>query len=241
MYCPKCHRKLNVISESNRYTHGKPRFKYSCPNAVRNGPCDYQAVRSVEMDEYIQDLFIKGCQEESYDDFFVHSDTPESQENESLILCDSGKCCNIIHTMAGVQLRLACHNLMQAQGHEELTGQAKITPGFNLPARYVLHTVGPIIEDEVTVEDEHLLASCYNSCLSLAAESNCQSIAFCCISTGVFRFPADREAQIAVRTVKDYLRKDNRIQRVIFNVFKDSDLFIYQKLLLFYNIGSHPE
>ena len=138
---------------------------------------------------------------------------------------------NIIHTMAGVQLRLACHEIMQKQGHEEPTGQAKITPGFNLPARFVLHTVGPIIDDEVTAKDEALLASCYRSCLELAAEHGCQSIAFCCISTGVFRFPADRAAKIAVQTVEDFLRTDSGIRRVIFNVFKDSDLAIYRKLL----------
>ena len=138
---------------------------------------------------------------------------------------------NIIHTMAGVQLRLTCNDLMQAQEYEEPTGQAKITPGFNLPARFVLHTVGPIIEDDVTEEDERLLASCYRSCLTLAAENDCESIAFCCISTGVFRFPADRAAEIAVQTVKDFLKKESSIRRVIFNVFKDSDLEIYQRLL----------
>ena len=138
---------------------------------------------------------------------------------------------NIIHTMAGVQLRLTCNDLMQAQGHEEPAGQAKITSGFNLPAKYVLHTVGPIIEDEVTEEDERLLASCYRSCLTLAAENDCGNIAFCCISTGVFRFPANRAAEIAVQTVKDFLKKESSIRRVIFNVFKDSDLEIYQRLL----------
>ena len=138
---------------------------------------------------------------------------------------------NIIHTMAGVQLRLACDELMRAQGQEEPAGRAKITPGFNLPARYVLHTVGPIVGDEVTAEDESLLASCYRSCLSLAAENGCRSVAFCCISTGVFRFPPERAAEIAVRTVKDALDNEKRVRRVIFNVFKDSDLEIYRRLL----------
>ena len=138
---------------------------------------------------------------------------------------------NIIHTMSGVQLRLACHGVMQKQRHEEPTGQAKITPGFNLPARYVLHTVGPIICDKVTAEDEKLLASCYRSCLSLAAENGCKNIAFCCISTGVFRFPASRAAEIAVETARDFFQKESSIQRIIFNVFKDSDLTIYRKLL----------
>ena len=138
---------------------------------------------------------------------------------------------NMIHTMSGVQLRLACHEIMQKQGHEEPTGQAKITPGFNLPAKYVLHTVGPIINDEVTLEAETLLASCYRSCLELAEQHNLQSIAFCCISTGVFSFPPDLAAEIAIRTVKEFLQKESGIRRVIFNVFKGSDLEIYRRLL----------
>jgi len=138
---------------------------------------------------------------------------------------------NIIHTMSGVQLRLSCHEIMQAQGHEEPTGQAKITPGFNLPSKYVLHTVGPIVDGPLTCEHEQLLASCYRSCLDLASQKNCESIAFCCISTGVFCFPADRAAEIAVQTVKDYLQNPGSLQRVIFNVFKNSDLEIYQNML----------
>ena len=154
--------------------------------------------------------------------------------NSQLLGCFSpchGCIDNMIHTMAGVQLRLACHELMQAQGCEEPTGRAKITPGFNLPARFVLHTVGPIIYDGVTPEDEELLASCYRSCLALAADHHCESIAFCCISTGVFRFPADRAARIAVQTVEDFLRENDGVRQVIFNVFKDSDLAIYRRLL----------
>ena len=120
---------------------------------------------------------------------------------------------------------------MQEQGHEEPTGQAKITPGFNLPAKYVLHTVGPIITGDVTPEADALLASCYRSCLELAEKHGLRSVAFCCISTGVFSFPADQAAGIAVRTVEEYLRKETGIRRVIFNVFKDSDLEIYQGLL----------
>ena len=138
---------------------------------------------------------------------------------------------NIIHTMSGVQLRLACHGVMQKQRHEEPTVQAKITPGFNLPAKYVLHTVGPIINDEVTPKAEALLASCYRSCLELAEQHNLQSIAFCCISTGVFSFPPDLAAEIAIRTVEEFLQKETGIRRVIFNVFKDSDLEIYRNLL----------
>ena len=154
--------------------------------------------------------------------------------NSQLLGCFSpchGCIDNIIHTMSGVQLRLACDELMRAQGYEEPTGQAKITPGFNLPARYVLHTVGPIIDDEVTAGDEALLASCYRSCLELAGQNSLRSVAFCCISTGVFRFPPDRAAGIAVRAVKEFLRGETSVRRVIFNVFKDSDLAIYRELL----------
>ena len=99
---------------------------------------------------------------------------------------------NIIHSRAGVQLRLACQELMEAQGHEEPTGQAKITPAYNLPSRFVLHTVGPVITGRVTGEEERLLASCYRSCLALAAENRLESLAFCCISTGEFHFPNRR-------------------------------------------------
>ena len=138
---------------------------------------------------------------------------------------------NAIHTFAGVELRLACEELMEQQGHPEPIGQAKITPAFNLPCKYVLHTVGPIIDGPVTKEDKELLASCYRSCLELAAENSLESIAFCCISTGEFHFPNDLAAEIAVRTVKEFLKKQTSVKKVIFNVFKDLDKAIYEKLL----------
>lgn len=138
---------------------------------------------------------------------------------------------NFIHTYAGIELRMEMNEIMTKQGHEEETGKAKITSGYNLPAKYILHTVGPIIEWEVTKEDEKLLASCYKECLKLAADTGVESIAFCCLSTGVFRFPQQRAAEIATATVKEFLEKDNRIKKVIFNVFKDTDLQIYKKLL----------
>ena len=138
---------------------------------------------------------------------------------------------NAIHTYAGVELRLACAELMEQQGHPEPTGQAKITPAFNLPCRYVLHTVGPIIDGRVTKEDKELLASCYRSCLELAAENGLESVAFCCISTGEFHFPNDLAAEIAVRTVKAFLKKQTSVKKVIFNVFKDLDKAIYEKQL----------
>ena len=138
---------------------------------------------------------------------------------------------NAIHTYAGVELRLACAELMEQQGHPELTGQAKITPAFNLPCRYILHTVGPIIEGRVTRRDREALASCYRSCLALAAENGLESVAFCCISTGEFHFPNELAAEIAVETVKEFLKKQTSVKKVIFNVFKDLDKAIYEKLL----------
>ena len=138
---------------------------------------------------------------------------------------------NAIHTFAGVELRLACEELMERQGYPEPTGQAKITPAFNLPCRYMLHTVGPIINGRVTKEDEELLSSCYRSCLELAAENGLESVAFCCISTGEFHFPNEQAAEIAVRAVKEFLKKQTSVKKVIFNVFKDLDKAIYEKLL----------
>ena len=138
---------------------------------------------------------------------------------------------NAIHPYAGVQLRLACADLMDRQGHPEPTGQAKITPAFDLPSRYVLHTVGPIINGRVTQRDRALLASCYRSCLELAAEKGLESVAFCCISTGEFHFPNELAAEIAVQTVKEFLKKQTSVKKVIFNVFKDMDKALYEKLL----------
>lgn len=138
---------------------------------------------------------------------------------------------NIIHSLSGVELRIKCSQIMEAQGHEEETGTAKITPAYNLPCSYVLHTVGPIISGPLRQRDCELLASCYRSCLELAAANGLQSLAFCCISTGVFRFPQERAAEIAIKTVKQFLETESSIQQVIFNVFTDKDLAIYQKLL----------
>lgn len=138
---------------------------------------------------------------------------------------------NAIHTFAGVQLRLACAELMRKQGHEEETGKAKITPAFNLPCRYVIHTVGPIIGEQVTKSDKNALASCYRSCLELAEQNGVKSIAFCCISTGEFHFPNDKAAEIAVQTVKDFKSQTHSEIEVIFNVFKDIDYKIYRELL----------
>lgn len=138
---------------------------------------------------------------------------------------------NCIHTYVGVQLRLDCAEIMEKQGHEEPTGQAKLTRAYNLPCSFVLHTVGPIVTGEPTKEDEQLLASCYRSCLSLAEENGVKSIAFCCISTGVFHFPNERAAEIAIDTVRQYKSETGSEMKVIFNVFKDLDKEIYERLL----------
>lgn len=138
---------------------------------------------------------------------------------------------NCIHTFAGVQLRQECARLMEKQGHEEGVGQAKITSGYNLPCKYVLHTVGPIVQGALTIEHCRQLISCYQSCLELAEKNNCRSIAFCCISTGVFCFPNRKAAEIAVQTVMDYREKTNSDMEVVFNVFKNEDYEIYKSLL----------
>ena len=143
---------------------------------------------------------------------------------------------NCIHTYAGIQLRNYCAEIMRRQGYAEPPGQAKLTPAFNLPCRYVIHTVGPIVEGRLTARHEALLASCYRSCLDTAAENGIDSIAFCCISTGVFMFPNERAAEIAVRTVRQWKAEhkksaDSGEIKVIFNVFKEKDEQIYRRLL----------
>ena len=138
---------------------------------------------------------------------------------------------NCIHTYAGIQLRNACAEMMEKQGYEEPTGQAKITSAYNLPCNYVIHTVGPIVQSQLTKRHEKQLTSCYRSCLQLSEENGCKSIAFCCISTGVFGFPQKRAAEIATQTVKDYRADTHSELEVIFNVFKDEDYELYRELL----------
>ena len=138
---------------------------------------------------------------------------------------------NAIHTFAGIQLRLACSRLMKKQGHEEEPGKAKITPAFNLPSKYVLHTVGPVIDGPLTQKDAELLASCYRACLSLAEQNGISSLAFCCISTGEYHFPPVKAAEIALRTVQAYKAQAHSKIEVIYNVFKKRDYEIYRDLL----------
>lgn len=138
---------------------------------------------------------------------------------------------NAIHSAAGLQLREECSRIMKKQGYEEPTGMAKITKAYNLPCKYVIHTVGPIVSGKLTGKLEQQLADCYRSCLILAEENKLKSIVFCCISTGEFHFPNERAAQIAVETVRDFLQNAISIKKVVFNVFKDLDMQIYNDIL----------
>lgn len=138
---------------------------------------------------------------------------------------------NAIHTFAGIELRNECADIMRRQGYEEPTGKAKITGAYNLPCKYVLHTVGPVACGGLTAENERDLASCYKSCLALADEKGLKSLAFCCISTGVFGFPNARAAEIAVKTVREYLERTGSKIKVVFDVFKENDYEFYRRLL----------
>ena len=150
---------------------------------------------------------------------------------------------NCIHTFAGIRLRAACDSIIKKQGHEEPTGQAKITPAFNLPCKFVLHTVGPIVEGQLTQTDCDLLSSCYKSCLHLSHDKGLRSIAFCCISTGVFGFPQEEAAQIAIAAVREWKEKNETSgsspnmtgatggMKVVFNVFTEKDEEIYRRLI----------
>jgi len=154
--------------------------------------------------------------------------------NSALLGCfQPGHGCidNAIHTQAGVQLRQACAELMAGQGHPEAVGLAKLTPGFNLPARWVIHTVGPSVPSALTEAHRQQLASCYRSCLALAASRGMKSLALCCISTGEFRFPPEAAAPIAVREVRRHLAEGSCLKAVVFNVFRDEDWRIYRALL----------
>lgn len=164
----------------------------------------------------------------------LRADAIVDADNSALLGCFvpcHGCIDNAIHSAAGLQLRDECNRIMEQQGRPEPTGQAKLTGGYNLPARYVLHTVGPIIHGRVTPRDREQLASCYRSCLQLASEHGLQSVAFCCISTGEFHFPNQEAARIAVQTVKEFLQAPTTVRKVIFNVFKDIDAKIYIDLL----------
>lgn len=143
---------------------------------------------------------------------------------------------NQIHSAAGFQLRMDCYDIMTKQGHEEAVGNAKITPAYNLPSKYVIHTVGPAIPYGRNPNEEEMkeLESCYRSCLELADKEGLKSIAFCSISTGVFNFPKDEASKIAIKTVSEYLKNnpETSLDKVIFNTFSDEATEIYRKNLL---------
>lgn len=164
----------------------------------------------------------------------LNADAIVNAANSAMLGCFSpchGCIDNAIHSAAGLQLRDECSLIMTEQGHDEPTGNAKITRAYNLPSKYVLHTVGPIIHGALTQDDCDLLQSCYHSCLVLAQKYKLRSIAFCCISTGEYHFPNQKAAEIALRTVMEFLEKGSSLKKVVFNVFRDKDLQIYQELL----------
>ncbi len=145
---------------------------------------------------------------------------------------------NCIHTFAGVQLRLECHNKMEelrsvhGQSYEQPTSVPMLTDGYNLPARKVIHVVGPIVSGSLTAEHEEALAACYANVLDMCLENSLRSVAFCCISTGVFHFPNQRAAEIATSTVRSWLKEHpGAMDRVIFNVFKDKDKEYYERFI----------
>ena len=137
---------------------------------------------------------------------------------------------NAIHSAAGIQLREECARIIEQQDDEEPIGQAKITRAYNLPCDYVLHTVGPIVQGEVTEEQKQELKSCYESCLKLAEKYHLESVAFCCISTGEFHFPNEMAAEIAIGTIDEFLDTAVHVKKVIINVFKEEDYKIYDRL-----------
>ena len=164
----------------------------------------------------------------------LDADAIVNAANNSLLGCfiPHHKCIdNVIHSCAGVQVRLDCSKIMGAQGEAEPSGCAKITRAYNLPSKYILHTVGPMVGVQVTDEDRRVLRNCYISCLNLAREVGLHTVAFCCISTGIFGFPGDEAAAIAVGAVKNWLLETGSDMRVVFDVFLDKDLAIYRDVL----------
>ena len=136
---------------------------------------------------------------------------------------------NAIHSAAGVQMRLSCSDLMK--GKQAQNGEVIVTKGYNLPCKFVFHTVGPIVQERVTEQNKADLRSCYVNCLRKADEMQLRTIAFCCISTGVFGYPKIAAAQLAVQTVKEYKNRTHSQLKVIFDVFSEQDYAIYKQIL----------
>lgn len=163
----------------------------------------------------------------------LHADAIVNAANSELLgcFCPCHGCVdNAIHSAAGLQLREECYIIMKRLGHQEPVGQAKITSGYNLPCRYVIHTVGPVVIGRVTALHSRQLESCYRKCMELAEQKGIRSIAFPCISTGEYHFPREKAAQIAVHTVRDFIQYSQNEIKVIFNVFTERDETIYQKI-----------
>ena len=165
----------------------------------------------------------------------LRADAIVDADNSALLGCFApchGCIDNAIHTYAGMQLRLTCANLMCKQGHEEPTARVKVTPAFSLPSSHIFHTVGPIVPSHKPgPREELLLRRCYTSCLDEATRQGLDTLAFCCISTGVFGYPQQAAARVAVDTVRHHLDHNDSNLKVIFNVFLASDESIYRELL----------
>lgn len=138
---------------------------------------------------------------------------------------------NAIHSYAGLQVRKDLLEIMKTQGHPELNGKAKITKGYNLPAKYIIHTVGPIVENKITKENESDLFNCYQSCLKLADEYQLKNIAFCSISTGIYGYPIKEASKIALKSIKQFFIENSKssIQKVIIDVFSKGDYDVYKR------------
>lgn len=139
---------------------------------------------------------------------------------------------NQIQTFAGVRLRLECNEYMKTINYNLKTSHCFITKGYNLPAKNVIHAVGPIVEDSLTEKLEKLLADTYKNCLECAVKNNIRTISFPCISTGVFRFPKDKASEIAIKTVDEFISKNrDKLDKVIFNLWSDEDVIIYERYI----------
>ena len=232
----------NVLKENNEevlYNYFSYLMNIRLPNNISE---EYLKIE----DEYLQDRLksktitdienIKPIRDNLYlwqgDITTLNIDAVVNAANSAMLGCfiPLHKCIdNAIHSASGTRLRLYCNDIMK--GKFEDTGKCIITPAFNLPSKYILHTVGPIIQNNVYKKDEELLYSCYKSCLQTAKENNIKSIAFCCISTGEFKFPNEEASKIAVNAVKDFLDNSKYDIKIVFNVFKDFDYQLYYDIL----------
>lgn len=139
---------------------------------------------------------------------------------------------NQIQTFAGIRLRLECNEYMKTINYNLPTSHCFITKGYNLPAKNVIHAVGPIVEYDLTDDLKELLADTYRNCLKCAVENNIKTISFPCISTGVFRFPKDEAAKIAIRVVDEFISNNkNKLDKVVFNLWNDEDVIIYERYI----------